>query len=667
MERINLSELVRKAETNYISGEVTISKYVRYSMYETLNTIDAYLNSKHISGPTDSAGRVKPFFNIITAAVNIWYRATNIDRKDINVLPSKPTNTVAALMATILLQDWMKRERFGVFLKDWGLALARYGSAVVKFVEQGGTLKASVIPWNRLIVDPIDFDALPRIEKLYLTPDQLKANKLYDQAKVKDLIAAQSTRQTIGRQKQDNKANFIEVYEVHGDLPLALLEDDPESAPDALWEKYRQQMHVVSFVALNEGEYDDYTLYKGPEAKDPYMITHLLKEDGRTLSIGAVEYLFDAQWMQNHSMKTMKDTLDLSSRLIFQTADSNYVGRNVLSAIETGDIMIYAENKPLTQINNGKQDINALMAFMKEWQANAQELTSTPEAMRGQTLPSGTPYSLGAYLGAQANSLFEIMTENKGLALEDMLRTYVIPHLKKQLNHKDEITTLLSDAQVKQIDAAFVPSAAVKAHNDKVKKFLFDAVKSPQRLPFPSPYQPQAAQMEMTQQLEALGNMRSLSPGDITWKEVVKDLEWNLDMAITNEQVDKQATLTTLTTVLQTLATNPRALLDPNMKMVFGRILALSGATSAAQLQAPQILPPMPIVQMREMVDFKDLPPDAQQAELARVGIDMQPQQGQQAPPSPGTPTPGAPALPPTPVLRTPRGKSPAQAPPAGL
>jgi hypothetical protein len=47
------------------------------------------------------------------------------------------------------------------------------------------------------------------------------------------------------------------------------------------------------------------------ERKDPYMITHLIEEDGRTLSIGAVEYLFDAQWMQNHTVKNMKDLLDL--------------------------------------------------------------------------------------------------------------------------------------------------------------------------------------------------------------------------------------------------------------------------------------------------------------------------------------------------------------------
>lgn len=71
-------DLVRKAEQNDQQGSTTISKYVTFDMRENIEKIDAYLNSKHISGDTDDMGREKPFFNIVTAAVNIWYRATDI-------------------------------------------------------------------------------------------------------------------------------------------------------------------------------------------------------------------------------------------------------------------------------------------------------------------------------------------------------------------------------------------------------------------------------------------------------------------------------------------------------------------------------------------------------------------------------------------------------------
>ena len=44
----DLYEIVRKMEQDDISGNTTISKYVNFSLRETIEKIDAYLNSKHI-------------------------------------------------------------------------------------------------------------------------------------------------------------------------------------------------------------------------------------------------------------------------------------------------------------------------------------------------------------------------------------------------------------------------------------------------------------------------------------------------------------------------------------------------------------------------------------------------------------------------------------------
>ena len=595
MEHTNICELIRDAETSYLGGPVPIGEYVRFDMHKTIETIDAYLNSKHTTGDVDALGREKPFFNIVTAAVNIWYRATDIDRKDVRVLPDSTSNTALAFIATQLLQQWMKESRFGTFLNDWGRSLARYGSSVCKFVEKDGTLTATVIPWNRMIVDPVDFNALPRIEKIYKTPSQLRRMTGYDQAVVEQLIEAQQARKTIGRQQVDTKRKFVELYEVHDELPLALLEDDPEEADESLWNTYRQQMHVVSFVQNEKGDYDDFTLYKGKEKKDPYMLTHLIKEDGRTLSIGAVEYLFDAQWMKNHTIKNMKDTLDLASKLIFQTSDGNYVGRNVMSAIESGDIMIHKINEPLTQINNSKADIVAFQNYGMEWERLAQTLTSTPDAMRGDTLPSGTPYSLGAYLGAQANSLFEIMTESKGLHIEDMMRLHVIPHLKTKMDTTDEVVAIMEDNDIERIDAIYIKNKATAHVNDQLKNMVLNGQ-------FPTEQDQadmtNAVSANMKEQLSGLlGNQRFFKPSDIpteTWKDVLKDLEWKLTVEVTNENTDKQAVLQTLSSLLQTIATNPAVLQDPNAKMIFNQILTETGRLSPLQLTTMAPAPQSP-------------------------------------------------------------------------
>lgn len=589
----SICQLVREAEDNYLNGTVSLGEHVDWSMHDTIETIDAYLNSKHISGDTDSLGREKPFFNIVTADANIWYRATDIDRKDIKILPSRMDQTGQAFIATVLLQQWMREERFGKFLNDWGRTLARYGSAVVKFVEANGRLTPSVVPWNRFIPDPIQFEAIPRIEKFYLTAAQLKKNPMYDQDVVESLIEAFTTRKTMDGHEKDNKSDFIEIYEVHGELDENLLSKDPQKQSEKT--KYVQQMHVVAFVKNNKsGDFDDYTLYKGREKKDPYMITHLIEEDGRTLAKGAVEQLFDAQWMVNHSIKNQKDTLDLASKLIFQTADNNFIGRNVLSAIETGDIFVHKENMPITRLANDKPDVTAFQNYAMMWKSLGQEINSTPDAARGVTPPSGTALGTVQIVTGQGLSLFEQMTENKGLYIEEMMREYIIPHIKTKMNTKDEVLAVLEAEQIQELDAMYLPAAAIKAYNTRTLDILERSLTNPDALQEMQPFDPNMEQDAIKQSQASMGNKRSFKPDELnekTWNEALKDLEWNVIVEVTNETTDKQAVLTTLNALLQTIATNPQMLQDPNAKMILGAILTETGRFSPLQLATSQAQP----------------------------------------------------------------------------
>jgi hypothetical protein len=578
-------------ETDYIAGNTMLSKYVNFSLAETVDKIDAYLNSKHISGETDSLGREKPFFNIVTAACNIWFRATDLDRKNIKIKATKSSDMIASFLATIHLQNWMQKENFGQFLNDWGRTLSRYGSAVVKFIESEGELHRMVIPWNRLIVDQINFDNDVVIEVLELTPAQLRKRKGYDQEIVDKLIDSVVARETLGKNKKDNKINFIKLYEVHGELPLSYL-TGKESDEDT----YVQQMHVISYVAGKErGTFDDYTLIKGKEAKNPYMITHLIEEDGRTLSIGAVESLFEAQWMANHTTKQIKDQLDLASKLIFQTSDGNFIGQNALTSIESGDIMVHALNQPLTQVANNSHDITSLQNYGAQWKTLGNEITGISESMMGNAAPSGTAWRQVEALLNESHSLFELMTENKALALEDMLRTYIIPYIKKQMDTSEEITATLESYHLDKIDKMYVPYEATK----RLAKKIIQEIIATGEVPQISEADKQASTDQVKAELDAQGNQRFFKPDeltDMTWKELFKDLEWELEIDITGEQRDNQADMATLSTVFQTIASNPMALENPQAKLLFNKILTKTGTVSPIELADSNKPTPQPMM-----------------------------------------------------------------------
>ena len=593
----SIHQIVREAEENLTRGTTKLGKYVNFNLYETTETIFAYLNSKFIHGDKDSLGRDKPFFNIVTAARNIWYRATDLDRRHIKFIPNDESESVATLLASVVLQRWMDKTGFGKFLNSWGLTLASYGSAVLKFVEKDGELIPSVVPWNRFIADPVDFDALPRIEKFYLTPQQLKKRKEYDQEVVKKLITAKQSRETLEGFDKDSEDNFIEIYEVHGELPDYFLDENPKAPVDPNEVEYRQQMHVVAFMANKDGKFDDHTLFKGKEKKDPYIITHLIEEDGRTLSIGAVEHLFDSQWMKNHSMKQWKDQMDLASKLIFQTSDGNYQNRNVLNSLETGDILVHVDNKPLTLLNNQDRSSNSIQAFGGEWNILSRDITSTPDAMRGNTFPSGTAYRQVAILQQEAGSLFEIMTENKALQLEEILRKFVIPHLRKQLDTKEEIIAILDDKGIAEIDARYVPAEAVRRHN---KRNIRRALGLEAGLP--TPFMQPLEEAQVKQELAPLGNTRVIKVDEAsneTWKEILDGDFWdNVRVEITNENKDKQAVMASLTSIFQTIVGMQGRPMTPDERMVFNAVLNETSVLSPLQMSSSSASPMPPTPQV---------------------------------------------------------------------
>lgn len=601
MEVKSISQLVREMEDLDTNGVTTSSKYVTQSMREEINTTEAYLNSKHISGDTDYLGRPKPFFNIVVGARNIWFRATDIDCKNIKLRATKDEEMIEAFVATIKFQEWIKKQSFGQFLNDLGLSLASHGSTVSKFIERENELIAQVMDWNNIIVDPIDFENNVKIEKLWFTPSQLLKQKGYDKKMVKELLSQVETRETITGEQKDNKSGYIPVYEVHGELPLSLLTNDEKDD-----ETFVQQIHIVSFLAKkdNKDKYDEYTLYSGREKQDPYFITHLIKKDGQTYAGGAVKNLFEAQWMVNHSQKQIKDQLDLASKIIFQTSDGSFVGQNMLSSIENGDILKHEINQPLTRLADNA-DISALQAFKADWQNVANQINGISESMQGESAPSGTAWRLVQAQLQESHSLFELMTENKGLAITEMIRRYVLPFFKKQLNNDEQISAILEEENIKQIDSMYVPNEVTRRLNQKKKETILSG-----EIFDPGFEAADMAEANAEISKTLTGNQRFIKPSDVpnkTWKEVFDDMEFDIDIDITGEAKDIQGAMATLTTIFQVVASNPAVLQDPTVKMMFSKILNLSGVVSPLELSQGSQLPPQQPQQQVQQPQMPDM------------------------------------------------------------
>ncbi len=586
----SIGSLVRRMERDYISGQTTSSKYVTTSFSDDVNRIYAYLDSKHISGDTDSLGRDKPFFNISIASRNIWFRATSIKPKGIRLKATKSGDVFTSYLATAKLQEWMRKEKFGKFLNDWGINSAGFNESVLKFVEKDGRLIPSVIPWSRIICDPIDFASNPKIEILELTESQLRKNTAYDQDKVEELCDSLQSRETLDKKKKDTNSNYIKLYEVHGEFSKAAYNQAKGlEVKEGDEDIYFQQMHVISFVpAKKKGEYDDFTLFCGKE-DDPYMLASLLPEiDGSIGLKGSVKTQFDSQWMVNHTVKAIKDQLDMSSKLIFQTSDTGFVGRNALTSIETGDILVWSAKdggSRIEQINNGSHDTGSLQNFNSMWKSVGNEITGISESMLGINPPSGTAWRQTEAILGENHSLFEEMTWNRKLDIEEAMRRFIIPFIKKQLDTKDEVVATLDDYGIDKVEAKYVKSETIKRSNAEIAdRLLSGEMVSPEE----QMASLQNNQEQVKAQFEGMGDNRFLTPSDTndkTWKDVFKDYEFEAEVDIQTNDVDKDAA-TTLNSLLSFFARKQGQPLTPEEKLTVEKILMLTKTVSPMELSS---------------------------------------------------------------------------------
>lgn len=189
------------------------------------------------------------------------------------------------------------------------------------------------------------------------------------------------------------------------------------------------------------------------------------------------------------------------------------------------------------------------------------------------------------------------MTENKGLAIEQMMRTYIIPYLKTQMSTSKEISATLDANGITQLDSMYVKAEVTRRKNTHIKKhMLADNGLGGEVAP---PFDEQGAANDIQNELNTTGNQRFIKPSSVsnqTWAELFKDLQWNVEVEVTGETTDKQAVLTSLTNLFETIADPVRSqvLKTPAGKLLFNKILETTGNISPIEINEANMTPPQP-------------------------------------------------------------------------
>lgn len=583
----SIYEFVAKQRDSYRSDTIEITDGYEFSQYETLRTIELYDNDRFLTGNLDELEREKPFYNIVSFRKNVATRATDLDTKDVQIQSERVTKTSYAetFLLNLKSRNWMKQAGFASFLNRMGQTRCKYGGVMVKKTEVDGELQIHVVPWLNLVTDQIDIRKGVKIERHYYTPADLKTDAPKNWENIDDAISTARKSREAQAANPDSKENetpgaYIEVFEVHGVLPKSY------RTPEESSEEYERVMFAVVLDESNKESIGGVTLYSGIEDEDPYKYLPYEEVDGRGLGKGVIESLFEAQVWVNYSEKQKKDMLDLAGKIIFQTTDGNLAAKNVLTDIENGQIITNTANTTLSRVDNTAFSFQAFQALVSDWDKQAERVSSTFNAITGETMPSGTPYRQTAILNQEAGSLFEYRREEAGIFIREIFLEWVLPFLVKQLKQDKELTATLGDEELEIVSDAVAHQEADKFAKEKIlagdtvtaeeKDAVFAAVK------------------DMSMKLRR----RSFDRFD----KLFKDWFGTVDVITTGEQKNKAAMLETMNNVIafvmkmQMPDGRNLALEDGPMRRLFLQLMEMAGVSpvllGGAQAPAP-VQPPV--------------------------------------------------------------------------
>ena len=446
----------------------------------------------------------------------------------------------------------MKDNEFGITLNEITDLVPRNGNFVLK--KAGGIWSRVRLenftndPWARTLKDSYIL-----IEDNPMNPSELlKMKSKWDKAAV-NKAASQFL-------KQKDKS-YIDVAEIRMWAPMSFWSKGKSKSNDIK----RGLLVVANLFDIKKDKKknkivdNSIELYRRQTDDWPYREFSWDHYDGTWLRKGIIWDLLEDQFRMNYSTNLFGKGLAWTSKKIYQSKDQG-LKRNLLSEVDNGEIL--RVNDEITPIVNEERNLAPFNVEMNIWDKNRREKTMNFPAIAGENLPSATPFRLGFVLQQAAGGFYDKKRENIGLELKKFIKEEVVPDFQKSKNTEHLFNIIGEDDELQSIELLLV------------ENMLFESIekrrKNKQRIPTQ-----EEVDRERTIALEKIRSRpeRFLRvPADY-----YADIKYKVRLIITNENVAMDAQIQTLTTLLQTVATNPQLLENETTRSIIFSIIDKAG------------------------------------------------------------------------------------------
>lgn len=437
MSKENKPTLYTRMETeinNYLSQQVEISEGVTFNQHDLIKRIYKFKNNDLQDKINDDLS-YNYYFDIIAPRVDSEVKNLKFDTKNILVFSQNPSKDFAAVfLANAAMKEWLSENGEDLKLKE---AVAEYvssGNVGFKKVDGGYEM---VDPLNTYItnITAKDIEDTDVIERFEMTAIDLKkmtswenTDKVIGELGGKTFTSAEQTTPT------DTTKDRYEIYEFTGEVSEKEF-NEVQGKEGGRDDEFFLAKVIVAGLKKGGGR-EKVTLFadklKG-SMSDYYLFAHRGKYEGRFWRVGMYEMLFDHQIRANEIGNQLSQGLEWASRVIFRSKDSK-VMQNIRADLDNGDIIITDD---LEQVDVRMRGLDQLIADWNRLNTDADRLSNSFDVVRGESMPSGTPFRLGLLVDQNAGRLFVLLRQKLTLVYKRVFREWIMPELVKGMKGKD--------------------------------------------------------------------------------------------------------------------------------------------------------------------------------------------------------------------------------------
>lgn len=434
--------------SNYISQEIEVAEGVHFSQYDTLKRIYKFRNKSLSDSKINEDLSYDYYFDIIEPRVDSMVKNLRFDTKHVKLFSTNPADDFAAIfIANAALKQWMMENGEDDKLK----------SAVEEFVANGN-IGFKKVDGGYEIVDPLNLIVTNQLAKTvhetdFIERHEMKASELrmmdeWDQEVVDNIIkdlGDKSFQATTETTEQISTSNSFELFEFTGEVSekefFECNNEGKEGRADVFF------LAKIIVAGLEEGgtgkKLVPYAERLDSEMDDFYEFAHLGKYNGRFWREGLVEKLMDHQIRANQIGNDLARGLEWASKVVFKSNDSRVL-QNIRADMDNGDVIIAQD---LDQLYVRMQGADQLIADWNRLMSDADRISNSFEVVRGESLPAGTPFRLGALIDQNAGMMFTLLRQKITLPYKRVFKNWVLAELVKDLKG-EKIFSLVGETEI---------------------------------------------------------------------------------------------------------------------------------------------------------------------------------------------------------------------------